>query len=322
MRINVVRFIVFLNGLVCVAQQTTSIPTLSPIPIAPGQLITFLIPDNGAGPKTPVRASAPLPTSLAGISVIVRSNADHLAPILDVRAIRTCYTGDPPPNDSCGSAIAVTVQVPFDIATVCASCGQPTPPTSVAITLNGATEQFNAVLPLLDQVHIMTVCDVLVAGASPPGTCLPLVVHANGNMVTSANPARVGEELVAYATGLGQTITPTTTGHLIPSAATTTSAFALDFNYRVNALATKPTGARMRFVEPPNLAPIFVGATPGFIGLYQVNFIVPPPPLDLAPCTDLTRIGPFGNAVQSNFTVSIGSVYSFDGAGICVLPGS
>jgi len=321
-RIDIARFIVFLNGVVCVAQYTTSIPTLAPIPIAPGQLITFLVPDNGTGPKTPVRASVPLPTSLAGISVIVRSNVDRLAPILEVRTIRTCYTGDPPPNDSCGSAIGVTAQIPFDLPTVCASCGQPTPATSVVISLNGTTGQFNAALPLLDQVHIMTVCDAFVARTSLPGICLPLVVHANGDGVTPANPARAGEELVAYATGLGQIINPATTGQTIASAATTTSAFALDLNYRANALATKPAGAHMRFVEPPDLAPIFAGATPGFIGLYQVNFIVPPPPPDLPQCTDLSRIGLFDNAVQSNLTVSIGSVYSFDGVGICVQPGS
>lgn len=322
MRIDIVGFIVFLNGVVCVAQYTTSSPTFAPIPIAPGQLVTFLIPDNGAGPKTPVMASAPLPTSLAGISVIVRSDTDHLAPILDVRTIRTCYTGAPPPKDSCGSAIAVTAQIPFDIPTVCAACGQPTPATSVGISLNGAFGEFNAASPLLDGVHIMTVCDVLVAGTSVPGTCPPLVMHANGDMVTATNPAMAGEELVAYATGLGRTTTPAITGQPIAAASTTMSTFALDFNFRANALGTKPSGARLGFVEPPDVAPIFAGATPGFIGLYQFNFVVPQPPLDLAPCADITRIGPFENAVQSNLTVSIGSVYSFDGVGICVQPGS
>lgn len=322
MRTDILGFFVSLNCFVCAGQYITSNPTLTPIPIAPGQLITLLIPDNGAGPKAPLTASAPLPTSLAGISVIVRSDTDRIAPILDARSIRTCYTSAPPPDDSCGSAIAITAQIPFDIPTLCAACGQTTPPTNIAVSLNGASQQSNAASPLSDQVHIMTVCDLLVARTSPPGTCLPLVMHANGERVTAASPASAGEELVAYATGLGQTTTPATTGQPVASASTTTSAFALDFNYRTNALATKPAGARLGFVEPADLAPIYVGSTPGFIGLYQVNFVVPAPPPSLAPCVDVTRVGPYANAVQSNLTVSVGSVYSFDGAGICVQPGS
>jgi hypothetical protein len=66
--------------------------------------------------------------------------------------------------------------------------------------------------------------------------------------------------------------------------------------------------------------PAFTGATAGFVGLYQVNFIVPPPPPGLTPCVDTTAIVPFANAVQSNLTVSVGSAFSFDGAGICVQP--
>jgi hypothetical protein len=55
---------------------------------------------------------------------------------------------------------------------------------------------------------------------------------------------------------------------------------------------------------------VFVGLTPGQIGLFQVNFVVPPPPSGTAPC----------GYAQSNLTVSIGGG-SFDGAGIGVDPG-
>ena len=92
----------------------------------------------------------------------------------------------------------------------------------------------------------------------------------------------------------------------------------MDFNFRRNALATKPADARF-FV---GLNPVYAGVAPGFIGLYQVNFIVPPVPPLLPACVDPATIVAFGNVVQSNLTVSVGSNFSFDGAGICVQPAS
>ena len=96
--------------------------------------------------------------------------------------------------------------------------------------------------------------------------------------------------------------------------------FAIDFNYRSNVLATQPAGPSFPGTGMGFPTPAFTGATAGFVGLYQVNFIVPPPPPGLTPCVDTTAIVPFANAVQSNLTVSVGSAFSFDGAGICVQP--
>ena len=322
MRFNLVPLIAFLSSSICLAQYVTRAFNPAAIPIAPGQLITLLTPDNGTGPKTPVRASAPLPTSLAGVSIVVRSDRDQMASILEVRTIVTCYTGAPPPKGSCGSAIVVTAQIPFDIPVSCGACGVPTPPTSIGVLLNGVAVQFNSAAPLADQVHIMTICDVLVGGGLLTSQqdrlfCAPLVTHADGRRVTFDNPARGGEELVAYATGLGETAESLVGGRPASSASPTASVFALDFNYHSNALATKPMGAQLHFLEPAGIAPIFVGSTAGFIGLYQFNFVVPAPPPDLPPCVDASRDG-FANTVVTNLTVSIGSVWSFDGAGICV----
>jgi uncharacterized protein (TIGR03437 family) len=149
-----------------------------------------------------------------------------------------------------------------------------------------------------------------------------MLTHADGKLVSAANPAKGGEEIVAYVTGLGQTSPPLTTGQAATTGAPTLTVFAIDLNYRPNALATKPQGPSLTGSVPRNQAPLFTGATPGFVGLYQINFIVPPVPNELPPCVDGPAAGPYANVVQSNLTVSVGSVFSFDGAGICVQPGS
>ncbi len=150
-------------------------------------------------------------------------------------------------------------------------------------------------------------------------SCAPLILHGNGQQVSWQHPASGGEELVAYATGLGQTNPPLTTGVPASASSPAVSAFNLDFNYRPNALATQPST-----VYPPANPPLFAGSAQGFVGLYQVNFVVPPPPAGLQACSNLDFIasGPVGGLVLSNLTVSVGSRVSFDGAGICVAPGS
>jgi uncharacterized protein (TIGR03437 family) len=103
-----------------------------------------------------------------------------------------------------------------------------------------------------------------------------------------------------------------TTGLTGEHSSPTVTTFGIDFNYRANALATKPlTNA---------IAPLFTGATQGFIGLYQINFIFPPPPANLPLCLGTVSVPPGATTVQSNFTVSFGSNFSFDGPGICVSP--
>ena len=59
------------------------------------------------------------------------------------------------------------------------------------------------------------------------------------------------------------------------------------------------------------------GLVPGYVGLYQVNFIVPPVPPGTPPCVDIRFSSP-GNVVETNLTVTIAGKESFDAAGICV----
>jgi uncharacterized protein (TIGR03437 family) len=295
-----------------------------PLTVAPGQLVTLFVPGFGGVVSASMKAPAgPLPNTLAGVSAVFRQGSDQPSPIVEVQPIKACTAIDPPAN-SCGSILAVTVQIPFNIETVCPLCLRPISliPSQIAISVNGVQGQFSDLTAVADQVHFLTACDVTMPVTQSSLTGLPcasMVTHMDGKLVSPASPAVGGEVLVAYATGLGQTNPPQTTGQPAATAASTLTTFAVDFNYRPNSLATKPAGPSL-VGGPPYVTPLFAGTTPGFAGLYQINFRVPPTPAGLQPCAAPGTATPYANVVQSNLTVSAGSVFSFDGAGICVQP--
>src|SRR5438876_11895831 len=132
-----------------------------------------------------------------------------------------------------------------------------------------------------------------------------IVIHGDGSLVSFSKPAQPGEELVMYAVGLGATNPPVKTGAASPAPPVPTAqTFVLNFDYRQNALL--PSGTSPIF-HPP--APVFAGLTPGFAGLYQINFVVPTMPASAAPCT----------MAANNLTVTLAGA-SFDGVAICVGP--
>ena len=284
-----------------------------PIPVAPGQLLTLFVQPGGAIS----------PSTSYSISAIYSANgSDQAMPVLQVAQTNTACKA--PFSAPCPEILAVTVQVPFEIQVICAWCANPVVPGgNIVLSVDGVKAPIVGVQGLQDQVHFLTICDVIVAGSSSAqpvnggSPCTPMVTHANGKTVSAILPAVAGEELTAYATGLGATTPALVTGQPDAQSSPTVTSFGLDFNYRVNALATRPNG-----VGAPASSPLFTGATKGFVGLYQVNFIIPEPPAGLPPCVDNAAIAVGGIAVLSNLTVSLGSNFSFDGAGICVTPTS
>jgi len=103
------------------------------------------------------------------------------------------------------------------------------------------------------------------------------------------------------------------TGHGVESGFTRrgnrhVAAGALSYDYRLNASPS------LALTATPDPYVRFIGMSPGSVGLYQANFVVPPPPVSLAECDN--------NLISSNLTVTLVGLYSFDGAAICVkVPG-
>jgi len=264
------------------------------ITVAPGQLITVFLAGNAQGD---------IGATVQGL----------LAPVLAVRPGSGCASAS-----ICSGLTAITIQIPYEMNLGCNYCDLVLL-TQLIVTVNGVAGPPIDLMPWPDQVHILTACDTVLptgSGTAPVGglPCAPLVTHADGSLVTAGSPARGGEEVVAYAVGLGLTTPAVKTGQPAPTATPASETFYLDFNFRPNALAAQPVlpAVGSCCAPTPTLpVPLYAGLAPGYAGLYQVNFVVPPPPAGVAACA---------GTAQSNLTVSLGGQSSFDGAGICVAP--
>jgi uncharacterized protein (TIGR03437 family) len=235
-------------------------------------------------------------------------------PIFAVVPVNTCF--NIVPSLPCATVTAVTLQVPFELQPNIP--GSLAPPVIAFLTISdqlghSATVELN---PVPDQIHALGDFDtVLGRGFGQTTSGAPVVTHGDGSLVTPSNPAQPGEELVMYAVGLGAVSQEVKTGAPSPAPPVPTAGRPiLNFNYQPNA---QPTPATVSPWFTP-ASPVFVGLTPGFAGLYQINFVVPTTP-PVAPCAGSLGFGadPFSH-VNTNLTVTVIGATSFDGVGICV----
>jgi len=282
----------------------------TPPPVAPGSVITIFVPGVGASLAGPVTAgSVPLPTTLAGISVTLAQNGSPAqsipVPILAVRPMSTCLT--PPAargGVTCSGYAAITIEVPFELQ------NHNVPFSRFVVAENGVAGSAIEISPRVDAVHVLTSCDL---NGDFSGLCNIgiSITHADGTMVDLHHPAKSGEELVMYAFGLGATTPAVVTGQSATSPASASGPFRLNFDYRPNAPAS--------YSNPQSQAtPIYAGLSAGYVGLYQLNFIVPPPPAGTPQCNSVPLCLGTPSCIASNLTVSVIGAASFDGAGICV----
>ncbi len=88
-----------------------------------------------------------------------------------------------------------------------------------------------------------------------------IATKADGSVITPDAPAKPGDLIVLYATGLGQTVPPAVYS-LIPKAAAVVTGIA-SFDVVLDGVA----------VDPGAIA--YAGIAPGFGGLYQINMFLP-----------------------------------------------
>jgi uncharacterized protein (TIGR03437 family) len=88
-----------------------------------------------------------------------------------------------------------------------------------------------------------------------------LGVHLDNSLITAASPARAGEIIVLYATGLGPT-TPAAVPDQIPQQAASVTPLS-SFTMLINGVA----------VDPQRI--LYAGVAPTYAGLYQINVQLP-----------------------------------------------
>jgi uncharacterized protein (TIGR03437 family) len=190
--------------------------------VAPGEFVSLF--GSGLCSATEAAPSLPLPTTLANVQVSVNG---IFAPISYV------------------SPTQINILVPYEISgsyavfQVSSDLGLSNPVTTYEE--NTAPGVFTSL-----------------AGGFAPGVGPAAAQHADFSPVTQSNPAKVGETLMLYMTGLGA---------VTPAVADGAAALAKPLS-----LAVADIGV---FVDGQNATVAFKGLSPNFAGLYQVNFVVP-----------------------------------------------
>lgn len=297
-----------------VAQQRTQVlaagySNLVAMKVAPGQIITFFAHGIGANITTGIRTSSvPLPTTLAGISAVFSQSIQIPVPIISIQPVNNCLGQ----VDADCSYLAITVQIPFLIDAQNPTAGQGVIVPGARLVFSDGTNTSTAILaPFVDQVHLLRGCDTILP---QPASCNGLVTHADGTLVTVTNPAKRGEEIVMYAVGLGPAA-GAIAGMPAMSPLPTSLKFNIGFDARPNATGSRPYDVEGDFLTTP----LFTGLVSGFVGLYQINVLVPDLRVPL-PCTPTGAPSVQQDRVDSNVTISVAGPASFDGIGICVAP--
>jgi hypothetical protein len=281
------------------------------ITAAPGQVITVLVEGINVPEQRLSSGIGPWPPTLGGLSVGLTAETasgikNLVVPIGSIFPFSNCA---PTGGSTCGTLTGITLQIPFEMLGPPTSSRISAPIPAAILTISDQAGEIATILlsPTSDQVHIVKTQDTIVGGQ---GGGSATVVHADGSQVSLSSPAKVGEALVMYAVGLGNTNPTVASGTPTPTSTfSATQPFGLYYDFEPNASPSPGVAGSPKLNSPSSPAPIFVGLTPGFIGLYQVNFLVIAPPSGILPCS-----GP----VISNLTITLTGASSFDGAGICV----
>jgi uncharacterized protein (TIGR03437 family) len=304
-------------ALIAFAQVTLVGPTYLTLDLprlAPGQGVTLAFAGFTSRFPEPLRASgSPLPNTLGGISIALRQfiNSDEIPVPMESISQSACTDAAP----QCSPTTFITIQIPFELFLPPLGSRAPVAPASLTITERGSKYAPISFLPVSDAIHIVNTCDT--TGSAGNEHCEPGVIHADGSPVNADNPARVGEALSVFAFGLGRVRPVVASGSATPPASyTLETPIDLRFAFGPNLPPQRDSGSPSRDPIVPEQNPpvanlLFVGLSPGSVGLYQLNIRVPSVPQNSPAC---------GGDVRSNITITVIGTVSFDGVGICAVP--
>ena len=164
------------------------IPAYQSNPVAVGQVITLFV--RGLKVPNATAMTMPLPNTLSGITVKVKSDITNYPDRLPIFSIRS--------YDFCSGRLSVpcpltqvTVQIPFPpTCTDCWPSSNPSigPPSVIVLSVeqNGIAGQDFPVVLTSQQPRILNSCDTIFGIG---GICGSFVTHSDGSIVTCTNPA-------------------------------------------------------------------------------------------------------------------------------------
>lgn len=267
------------------------------ITAAPGQTMSvsiFGVNGRFSEPVLGLPGLNGLPTELRGISL------DFVQGPLTIQLpIRAIQQSSCPATGACSPATTITTQIPFEM--------NPDSPDAPLLRIreSGLRVAEVAITAVTDSIHILNTCDQIgvwigVATDLAPGRCFPVVAHANAQLVTAENPAKVGETLIAWVYGLGAISNP------VPAiCCASPDQFPLAIQPLTITLSYAGPG-RVPLQRFSNILPTYAGLSGP--GAYQVHFVVNAPSTGLSPCS----------TKQGNLKVLLAGPSSADSAEICV----
>jgi len=175
--------------------------------VAPGQVITLFV--RGLTVPNAIASTFPLPTTLGGVSVIVKDpptpSYPLALPILSVRSDPGACSGGL--VEFCNTT-AVTIQFPYEATCIpdrsfnsCAIGYRP--PVKVSVRVSGVLGEEMWFSIVAGRPYLLNSCDAIFG--RPSGFCLPLITHTDGSLVSFTARAHPGEVVTLYGLGFGDT---------------------------------------------------------------------------------------------------------------------
>ena len=294
--------------------------------VAPGQIVTFFFRGVGTLPGGTLRTddakTQPLPETLGGLSLKIAQPgiASPLGvPIASVRQDKECDTV----SSEC-YVTSVRVQIPFELAASTTprlgKAGVKAPDAELTLVEDGKASRTFLLRPVSENGHVLNSCD-LAGDTDPDSICSRVAYHADGRPVNMDAPAALGETILIYAFGLGQTTPPARTGAVSGTGLTVQDpqqppVIVTVQDRFLNASPSLPRAASSDPYNSPFATLDFAGLAPGQVGVYQIN--VPVPVSFQVP----VRCGPntSGEPVRSNGLLMVTTAQGTENVPICVAP--